>query len=165
MLRASTTSATRSSSRTSPPSTATRTPDTRGTTMFTPLASPLRWVAAVMLLATAGTHVPLIREHLEEAPYVGVLFIALSVASVVLAILLVGWDTPLVWTASGAMTLLALAAFIASRTVGLPQIGDDIGNWSAPLGYPAVAVEALMTAAAAIVLSQRLHPAARKQTW
>lgn len=125
--------------------------------MFTPLASPLRWVAIVMLLGTAGTHVPLIPMHLEEAPYVGVLFIALSVASVALAVLLVGWDTPLVWYASGAMTLLALVAFFASRTVGLPQIGDDIGNWAEPLGYPAVAVEALVTAAAAIVLVNRPH--------
>jgi hypothetical protein len=123
--------------------------------MLTPLGSPLRWIAVVMLLATAGTHVPLIPEHLEEAPYVGVLFIALSVASVVLAVLLVRWDSPLVWTASGVMTVLALAAFIASRTVGLPQIGDDIGNWGEPLGYPAVAVEALVTAAAAIVLANR----------
>lgn len=123
--------------------------------MNSPVASPLRWVAIVMLLGTAGTHVPLIPEHLEEAPYVGVLFIALSVASVVLAVLLVRWDTPLVWTASGVMTLLALVAFVASRTVGLPQIGDDIGNWGEPLGYPAVAVEALVTAAAAIVLGNR----------
>jgi hypothetical protein len=123
--------------------------------MNTPLASPLRWVAIVMLLGTAGTHVPLIPMHLEEAPYVGVLFIALSVASVVLAVLLVRWDTPLVWSASGAMTLLALVAFFASRTVGLPQIGDDIGNWTEPLGYPAVAVEALVTAAAGIVLANR----------
>ena len=123
--------------------------------MNTPLASPLRWVAIVMLLGTAGTHVPLIPMHLEEAPYVGVLFIALSVASVVLAVLLIRWDTPLVWYASGAMTLLALVAFFASRTVGLPQIGDDIGNWTEPLGYPAVAVEALVTAAAAIVLANR----------
>ena len=123
--------------------------------MFTPLASPLRWVAVVMLLGTAGTHVPLIPMHLEEAPYVGALFIALSVASVGLAVLLVRWDTPLVWAVSGAMTLLALVAFFASRTVGLPQIGDDIGNWTDPLGYPAVAVEALVTAAAAIVLVNR----------
>ena len=123
--------------------------------MYTPLASPLRWVAIVMLLGTAGTHVPLIPMHLEEAPYVGALFIALSVASVGLAVLLVRWDTPLVWAVSGAMTLLALVAFFASRTVGLPQIGDDIGNWTEPLGYPAVAVEALVTAAAAIVLVNR----------
>jgi len=125
--------------------------------MNSPLASPLRWVAIVMLLGTAGTHVPLVPEHLEEAPYVGVLFIALSVASIVLAVLLVRWDSPLVWTASGVMTVLALIAFFASRTVGLPQIGDDIGNWGDPLGYPAVAVEALVTAAAAIVLANRPH--------
>jgi hypothetical protein len=123
--------------------------------MLTPLASPLRWVAVVMLLATAGTHVPLVREHLEEAPYVGVLFIALCVASLALAVLLVRWDTPLVWAASGSMTLVALAAFFASRTVGLPEIADDIGNWTDPLGYPAVAAEALATATAALVLARR----------
>ena len=119
------------------------------------LDSPWRWAGAALLLVTAGTHVPLVPEHLEEAPYVGVLFIVLSVASLVLAVLLVRWDTPLVWAASGVMTLLALVAFFASRTVGLPEIGDDIGNWSEPLGYPAVAVEALVTAAAAIVLGNR----------
>jgi hypothetical protein len=37
-----------------------------------------------------------------------------------------------------------LIAFLASRTIGLPQIEDDIGNWSEPLGLPAIAAEATM---------------------
>lgn len=90
------------------------------------LASPLRWVGALMLLVTAATHIPLVPEHLEEAPYVGVLFVALSVA-----------------------------AFLASRTVGLPQIRMDIGNWTEPLGFPAVAAEALAALAAVYALR---HP-------
>jgi hypothetical protein len=122
------------------------------------LRSPLRWSAAFLLLVTSGTHVPLIPEHLEEAPYVGWLFVALSVVSVVFAVLVVRWDTPAVWAASGQLTLLAVVGFVASRTVGLPQIADDIGNWTEPLGYPAVAAELLASLLAVVVLAHRQHP-------
>jgi len=126
--------------------------------MHTPLRSPWRWAAAALLLVTSGTHVPLIAEHLAEAPYVGVLFIALSVVGVVVAALLVAWDTATVWALSGLVTLLAVIGFVVSRTVGLPQISDDIGNWTDPLGYPAVASEVLATLVAALVLSRpQLH--------
>jgi hypothetical protein len=37
-----------------------------------------------------------------------------------------------------------VVAFLASRTVGLPQIGDDVGNWTDPLSFPAVTAEVLM---------------------
>lgn len=123
--------------------------------MLTPLNSSWRWFGVVMLLITAGTHVPLIPEHLEEAPYAGVLFIALTVVSLAFAVLLVRWDSPAVWAASGLLSLLAVLAFFASRTVGLPQLADDIGNWTEPLGFPAVAAELLATLAAAVVLTHR----------
>jgi len=106
-----------------------------------PLHSPLRWACALALLVTAATHIPLVPDHLEEAPYVGVLFILLSVVSIALAALILVRDVPLVWAASGTVTLLAFVAFLVSRTIGLPQIGDDIGNWSDPLGFPALAAE------------------------
>ncbi len=41
--------------------------------------TPAQWCASFLLLVAAGTHVPLIEDHLEEAPYVGWLFIALCV--------------------------------------------------------------------------------------
>ncbi|MGI8523624.1 MAG: hypothetical protein ACR2K3_10005 [Nocardioides sp.] len=38
-----------------------------------------------------------------------------------------------------------MLAFLASRTIGLPQIGDDVGmGTEEPLGPPAVIAEALM---------------------
>jgi hypothetical protein len=61
-------------------------------------------------------------------------------------------DTPAVWMVTAVMTLLAVLAFLASRTVGLPLIGDDIGNWTEPLGLPAVAAEFLAFLTAAAVL-------------
>ncbi|NYD42669.1 hypothetical protein [Nocardioides panaciterrulae] len=116
------------------------------------LTSPLRWPAAALLVVVAAVHVPLVPDHLEEAPYVGVLFLALAVVSVVLAALLVTRDTRLVWAASGLVTLLALLAFVASRTAGLPELGDDVGNWTEPLGFPAVAAEAAVSIIAARTL-------------
>jgi hypothetical protein len=110
--------------------------------------SPAPWCASFLLLVAAGTHIPLIRSHLEEAPYVGWLFIALSVGCIVLALAILFVDNPGLWIVSGAVCLGAVVAFLASRTVGLPQIRDDVGNWTEPLGIPAVASELLMVALA-----------------
>ncbi|MEO6942287.1 MAG: hypothetical protein ABI124_04610 [Terrimesophilobacter sp.] len=105
--------------------------------------SPWRWLAIVLLLVNAAIHVNLTPMHLMEAPYIGLLFIVLSAACVILAALLAFRDNELVWMATGALSALALIAFLASRTVGLPQIDDDIGNWTEPLGILNMAVEAL----------------------
>jgi len=110
--------------------------------------SPAQWCASFLLLVAAATHIPLIQDHLEEAPYVGWLFILLSVVCIALAIAIVFVDNAGVWALSGLTCFAAAVAFLASRTVGLPQIGDDVGNWTEPLGFPAVASEVLMVALA-----------------
>ncbi|MGC4111721.1 MAG: hypothetical protein QM747_15155 [Nocardioides sp.] len=117
--------------------------------------SPDQWVASLLLFVAAGTHVPLIHEHLEEAPYVGVLFVALSVACVALGLAVLVLDAPGLWLLSAAVCLAAVVAFMASRTIGLPQIGDDIGNWTEPLGFPAVVSEALVPVLAFLHLRDR----------
>jgi hypothetical protein len=116
------------------------------------LHSPWRWPTAALLLLIAAVHVPLIGDHLEEAPYVGVLFILLVVACVLLAVAVLVADAPVIWAACAVMSVLALLAFLASRTVGLPLLDDDVGNWTEPLGYPAVAAELACAGAAAAVL-------------
>lgn len=127
-------------------------PRSRTLTGTTVHRSPLRWPAAALLLLTAAVHVPLVPDHLEEAFYVGVLFIALAVVCVALSVVVVVHDSAVVWTVCGLVALLALVAFLASRTVGLPELGDDVGNWSDPLGFPALVSEALTLAIAAIVV-------------
>lgn len=121
--------------------------------------SPSRWVGAVLLLVAAAAHIPLVPGHLREAPYVGVLFIALSVVAVALAIAVVVIETDAVWLMAGAVCFAALLGFLASRTIGLPQLGDDVGMWTGePLGIPAVASEALVAALAWIQLHHRRAP-------
>jgi hypothetical protein len=117
-----------------------------------------RWSAAVLLAATAGIHIALVPDHLREAPYAGVLFIALSTAALVMSILLIVRSDLVVWTMSGGLVLSALLAYIASRSIGLPSLSDDVGDWLNPLGIAALAVE--VTAAlqcSAVLVLRRGH--------
>jgi hypothetical protein len=101
------------------------------------------WLAAAALSATAAIHMTLVPEHLHEAPYAGGLFIALSAGALATAILLSATDHELVWLAAGAISIGALVAYFLSRSVGLPSMSDDIGDWANPLGLAAVACETL----------------------
>jgi hypothetical protein len=120
--------------------------------------SSVRLPVAATALVGAAAHVPVTGEHLHQAPYIGVLFIALEVALVVLAVLVLLTDSLLVWRAAALVPALAIAAYVVSRTVGLPQIQDDVGNWTEPLGVVSVAAEAVMVL---LVLGRTLRPVQR----
>lgn len=119
------------------------------------LRSPLRFPTASLMLAAAGTHVPIISGHLREAPYIGVLFVLLAVVSTILAALLLVYDSAWVWLATAIVAAAAVVGYVLSRSIGLPQIGDDIGNWLDPLGMAAISVEALAAVVAVWVLRAR----------
>jgi hypothetical protein len=106
-------------------------------------SSSWRWPAAAALSATAAIHMTLVPEHLHEVPYAGALFIALSAAALAIAIVLSATDNAFVWLAAGAISLGALAAYLLSRSIGLPSMSDDVGDWANALGLAAVACETL----------------------
>lgn len=120
----------------------------------TPLRSPWRLVAAVGAVGEAVAHVPVTQMHLTEAPYIGVGFVLLTIAGLILGGLLLVQDAAAVWVSSLVVSVLALAGYALSRTVGLPQIGDDIGNWTEPLGVVAIITETMMLVAAAAQLGR-----------
>src|SRR5205814_10260123 len=60
------------------------------------------------------------------------------------------------WAAAAAFPAGAIVAFVISRTVGLPQGADDIGNWTEPLGLASLFVEGTLVALAVMVLQERL---------
>src|SRR6188472_1259636 len=91
------------------------------------LRSPLRYAAAAACLTAAAAHLPVTEDHLEEATYIGVLFILLMIACSACAVLLVRRDERRVWWAAGVACALAVAAYAWSRAIGLPQITDDVG--------------------------------------
>lgn len=115
-------------------------------------------MAIPALLAAAAAHIPVIDSHLHEAPYIGVLFIALTVACAGLAVALGVSDTPTMWDLTVWVAGLAVLGYVLSRTVGLPQITDDIGNWAEPLGIVSIAAESVAVACG--VLSARVRPMA-----
>jgi ABC-type iron transport system FetAB permease component len=109
-----------------------------------PERSPWRWLAAALAVTIAAAHVPVTREHLAEAPYIGWSFIALEIVAVTLAYVLVLRDTQLAWTAATVVPTLAILGYALTRSVALPEIGDDVGNWTEPLGVVALSAEALL---------------------
>lgn len=117
--------------------------------------SPWRLVAATAAAGMAVAHIPIIEKHLSEAPYIGIGFVLLTIAGLVLMQLLLTRDTLNTWVAALGISVLALLGYVLSRSVGLPQIGDDIGNWGEPLGLVAIVSEAILLLVAIVHLTTR----------
>lgn len=92
-----------------------------------------RVIGALLVMSVAYIHYLDLGGKLEEVPYLGYMYIALIIGSVLATILLfvrlrVGW------TLGGTLALLTFVGYCVNRTVGMPNAMDDIGNWSEPLG-------------------------------
>ncbi|MFF3908203.1 hypothetical protein ACFYZJ_19960 [Streptomyces sp. NPDC001848] len=102
-----------------------------------------RWAGALLCLAVAGIHV--VDQGgitvTRDPYYIGVAYHVLEIAAVVAAaLLLIGFVRP-GWLLAAAVALGPLVGYILSRGPGLPDYGDDIGNWTEPLGLLSLAVE------------------------
>jgi hypothetical protein len=120
--------------------------------LLSAIGSPLRYPAAGLALVAGLAHVPVTPEHLREAPYIGVMFIVLTTACVLLAAALLIVDSVLVWSTLGVTTMVAVVAYAVSRTIGLPLMADDVGNWLEPLGIVSVVTETAVSALALVAL-------------
>jgi hypothetical protein len=100
-----------------------------------------RWLTVACLAATASIHISIAPDHLREAPYAGVLFVALAAAALAAAVLLLITRDDRVWAAAAALSASALVAYVLSRSVGLPMLADDVGDWLNPLGVLALLSE------------------------
>src|SRR3954452_9992683 len=125
-----------------------------------------RSVAAVGLAGIALIHLLDSLGKFQEAPYMGWMYVGLMVSCLAVAATLVRANLREAWVAAIALPAAAIAGFTLTRTVGLPQATEDIGNWSEPLGLAALFVEGAVIAIAAYALTA-LSPvravAARRQ--
>jgi hypothetical protein len=119
------------------------------------------WLTVLALLVTGGIHLALVPEHFEEATYAGWLFLADGIAAVALAVVLLVHDRRWVWWASGLVAGVTIAAYVLSRTAGLPGLSDDIGNWTEPLSFPALVAEVAVVVIAIGRLSGWASPRSR----
>jgi hypothetical protein len=111
-----------------------------------------RSAAVVGLAGVALIHLLELQGKLKEVPYLGVGYIALIVASVVAGALLLHSNSRAGWMLAGGAALGTIAGFVLTRTVGLPQSTDDIGNWLEPMGIASLFVEAIVVGVAAYAL-------------
>lgn len=57
-----------------------------------PMRSTLRWLMAIAAVGSAAAHISVIAPHLKEAPYMGVLFILLTIACIAMAMAAITYD-------------------------------------------------------------------------
>jgi len=100
-------------------------------------AAGLGGIAVIHLIDTPG--------KFGEAPYLGVLFVVLIVASLAVAELLVRRNSLLGWVCGALLAGGTVVGYALSRTAGLPGApSDDIGNWAEPLGLASLLVEGIV---------------------
>ncbi|GAA2740479.1 hypothetical protein GCM10009868_02850 [Terrabacter aerolatus] len=121
--------------------------------MNTLTRQPVRLLLVAAALVAAAAHVPVIGPHLEEAPYMGVLFILLTTACLVLAGVSLTSSHLAGPTLAGVVCGAAIIGYAATRLVAFPQLADDVGNWLEPLGVVAVVSEAVVVGAAVRLLT------------
>jgi hypothetical protein len=120
-----------------------------------PLHAPLRWLTVAAVAVAAIAHVPVIAPHLDEAPYMGALFILLTAACSVLGAALCVDDSALAYSLVVLTCGLAVIGYAATRLVAFPMLSDDVGNWLEPLGVVSIAAEGVAVACALAALARR----------
>ena len=120
-----------------------------------PLHSPLRPILAATTLLVAGAHIPVIAPHLDEAPYMGVLFIVLIVGCLASSLATLIRDSAALYALAVFTCGLAVLGYAATRVVAFPMLADDVGNWLEPLGVVSVVGELTVVAIAVTALHGR----------
>ena len=105
------------------------------------LLSGWRWPATLLAIVAALAHVPVMGEHVRKAPYMGGLFALFSLTVLGLAAALLLADTALRYALLGGWCALALLTYVATRTIAVPQLADDVGNWTELWGLVSIAAE------------------------
>lgn len=118
-----------------------------------PVRSPLRWTLALAAVVTSAAHVPVIGPHLVEAPYMGALFIVLTVACGALAVVTVAFDAAAVYSIAALTCGSAMLGYAATRLVAFPMLSGDLGNWLEPLGVVSIVAEAVVVGSALLALA------------
>lgn len=100
------------------------------------------WLGMIALIATGLVHGLDAPDCFEEAAYKGWLFYANALGCLVAAFGIFRnqkWG----WSLGAVIAACSIAAYVASRTVGLPGIPAEPDEWLEPLGVVAVLSEVL----------------------
>jgi hypothetical protein len=124
-----------------------------------------RTVGALALIALAVIHVVDLPGTLGPDRLVGIGYLGIIAAAVLIGGALLVQSHRLAWTAAAAVAASAMGGYILTRALPGGFLGDhgDVGNWRCPLGIAALSVESviiLLTLLVALGAWQaRLHAA------
>lgn len=111
-----------------------------------------RLLAAAALAVTSAVHVPVAVHHLHEVPYLGWLFCVFVAATAGGAAALLVADRRAVWQLMGALNSAAIAVFVVSRLAGLPEAGDDKGDWGDRAGLVCLGAQLVVVIVSCLIL-------------
>ena len=105
-----------------------------------------RTVGALALLALAVIHVVDLPGTLGPDRLVGIGYLGIIAAAVLIGGVLLVWSHRLAWAAAAAVAVSAMGGYILTRALPGGFLGDhgDVGNWHCPLGIAALSVESVI---------------------
>ncbi len=118
----------------------------------------LQWLAIVLIVVAGLIHMYTSPGEMDEAAYLGLLFIANCVGALVAAYGMLrgaAWG----WALGLAVAAGAIVGYVISRTVGLP--GMDVEAWLNPLGITSLVIEGLFILSFALRVAQPRQAAGR----
>ena len=124
-----------------------------------------RTVGALALLALAVIHVVDLPGTLGPDRLVGIGYLGIIAAAVLLGGVLLVWSHRLAWAAAAAVAVSAMGGYVLTRALPGGFLGDhgDVGNWRCPLGIAALSVESVIILLVALVAAgawqARIHAA------
>ena len=109
-------------------------------------ASAARAVGALALAALAVIHVVDLPGPLGPTPLVGIGYLGIIVAAILIGGALIARPHWLAWAAAAAVAASAMGGYILTRGLRGGFLGDhgDVGNWHCPLGIAALSVESVI---------------------
>src|SRR5580704_6548967 len=113
----------------------------------------LRATGVVALLAIGTIHFLQIVPTVQQTPLLGLGYVALIAASVVVATWLVVADDVRAWAAAGFLSVAVLVGYAFTRLVGTTFDNQDVGNWSCMLGLASIFVEVSLFALSGAALT------------
>lgn len=120
---------------------------------------------AGLILAVGLIHLWKAPEHFAVARYVGVLFGANFVASLVSAVGILRGAKTWGWSLGALVSGATLVAYLWSRVLGLPGFVEAVGDWDEPLGSLAMIFEGLFLAGYFTVMTGISVAAPERRRW
>ncbi len=117
----------------------------------------LRATGIVLLMSLAVIHVVQLVPTFQETPLLGVAYLFVIAAAVVVGARLVQGHQSAVqlWFPVAALGVAVFAGYAFTRILSTPLDSQDVGNWACTLGMAALFVEGLLVAVAAYAVSLR----------